>query len=637
MSWLGVPLAFCILAASPSPALAQTPPAAPPEPVQTSITVSENITAESPAPITVLDSTAIAQSPGADIDDRLRLFPGFTLFRRTSSLVANPTTQGVSLRGLGSTGASRSLVLWDGIPLNSPFGGWVYWTRLAPDELERVEISESAATSLFGDRAMGGAIAMFSPEPQPHRLSFAYAGGNRGSNEIDAGGSYIFHGRWALSVTSRDFLTSGWYIVPRSIQGPVDRPADVAFAAGTLRLDYLGARDRVFLRADVLAEDRENGTVLQKNSTGTGTLAAAWSHQSGADTFAALGWYTLENFHATFSAINAARTVERLTSTQSVPAEGAGGAAYWRHGGPHWDLLAGGDFTRSEGYSKEVFYPGGPKVSGGVLTQGGAFAQGDLTAGRVRFFAGFRGEDAANGTAFWSPSGGLTAGFGRLRLRASANRAFRAPTLNELYRDFRIGNVITLANPALRPETLAGAEAGADWIGRRTTLSLTLYRNSLDGLILNATRSVTPSLITRERENTGSALARGVEAKLARALGPLRFEAAWLLADSRAAGQRLPQVAKQQGSAQLLYHHGPTLLAVGMRASSLQFEDDLNAFLLPGYAVWHFSARQSLPRGFALNLQLENAFNRVIVAGYSPTPLVGAPRLVRAGVRWTLP
>jgi outer membrane cobalamin receptor len=585
----------------------------------------------------VLDSTAIEQSPGADIDDRLRLFPGFTLFRRTSSLVANPTTQGVSLRGLGSTGASRSLVLWDGIPLNSPFGGWVYWTLVPPDELDRIEISESAATSLFGDRAMSGAIAMFSPEPQSRHLSFAYAGGNRGTNEIDAAGSYIYHGRWALSVTSRDFLTSGWYIVPRSFQGPVDRPADVAFASGTLRLDYIGIRDRVFLRADVLAEDRNNGTVLQKNSTGTGTLAAAWSHESGADIFSALGWYTIENFHATFSSINLDRTLERLTSTQSVPAEGTGGAAYWRHGGPHWDLLAGGDFSRVEGYSKEVFYPGGPKVAGGTLTQGGAFAQGDLTLGRLRFFAGFRGEDAANGTAFWSPSGGLTAGFGHLRLRASANRAFRAPTLNELYRDFRVGDVVTLANPGLRPETLAGAEAGADWIGRRTRLSLTLYRDSLHDLILNATQSVAPLLITQERENIGSALARGGEARLTRALGPLRFEAAYLFADSRAAtGQRIPQVAKQQGTAQLLYHHGPTLLAVGMRASGLQFEDNLNDYLLPGYAVWHFTASQSLPRGFALNLQVENAFNREIVAGYSPTPLVGAPRLVRAGVRWTL-
>ncbi len=620
---------------------ARNPPQPPAEPVRTSITVSERVESESPSPVTTLDATALEQSPGAGIDDRLRLVPGFSLFRRTSALVANPTTQGVSLRGLGSTGASRSLVLWDGVPLNSPFGGWVYWTRIAPDELERVELTESASTSLFGDRAMGGAIALFSREADRQtgagHLGLAYESGNRGTHDIVASGSYLFNHRWALSAGSRDFITEGWYLVPKGVRGKVDRQADVAFAAGTLRADYLGAKDRIFLRGDVLSEDRDNGTALQKNSTGTGTLAGDWSHQETADTFSALGWYTREDYHATFSSINAARSFERLTSTQSVPAESAGGAVFWRHGGSHWNLLSGADFSRAEGYSHEVFYPGTPTNRGGTLLQGGGFAQSDVTLGHVRFFAGFRGEDAANGTAFWSPSGGVTAGFGRWRLRASANRAFRAPTLNELYRNFRAGNVVTVANAALRPESLAGVETGADWIGERTSLSLTVYRNSLGDLITNVTRSVVPGLITRQRDNTGSALARGVEARLTRRLGPLRFESAYLFADSRiSAGKRIPQVAKQQGSAQLAYERGSTLLATGLRASGLQFEDDVNSFLLPGYAVWHLTARQQLPRGFSLNLQVENLLNREIVAGYSPTPLVGAPRLVRAGLRWTV-
>jgi outer membrane cobalamin receptor len=589
----------------------------------------------------VLDATAIEQSPGASIDDRLRLVPGFTLFRRTSSLVANPTTQGVSLRGLGSTGASRTLVLWDGIPLNSPFGGWVYWTRIVPDELARVELTESASTSLFGDRAMGGAISLFSRPAESFgragHIGFAYEAGNRGTHDVEASGSYLFRQRWALSAVSRDFITDGWYLVPGSVRGTVDRLAGVAFAAGTLRADYLGAKDRIFLRGDVLAEDRNNGTSLQKNSTGAGTLAAGWSHQESADTYSASGWYTRENYHATFSSVNAARTFERLTSTQSVPAESTGGSVYWRHGGSRWNLLSGGDFSRAEGYSHEIFASSDPTNKGGTLLQGGAFAQGDVSLGRVRLFGGFRGQDAANGLAFWSPSGGVTAGFGRWRLRASANRAFRAPTLNELYRNFRAGNAVTLANDGLRPETLSGVEAGADWVGERTRVSLTFYRNSLDDLITNVTRSVTPQLITRQRDNAGSALARGIEAKLTRRLGPLRFESAYLLADSRVStGQRIPQVAKQQGSAQLIYEGGSTLLAAGVRASGLQFEDDLNSYLLPGYAVWHVTARQRLPRGFSLNLQVENLLNREIVAGYSPTPLVGAPRLIRAGLRWTL-
>lgn len=67
------------------------------------------------------ENIAAATAP----DHALRLDPAFSLFRRTDSLGANPTAQGVSLRGIGPSGASRTLVLLDGVPLNDPFGGWV--------------------------------------------------------------------------------------------------------------------------------------------------------------------------------------------------------------------------------------------------------------------------------------------------------------------------------------------------------------------------------------------------------------------------------------------------------------------------------------------------------------------------------
>src|SRR4051794_20103063 len=130
-----------------------------PAPIKTSITVLERVETEAPAFVSTLDPKQIEQQPGVNLDDRLRAIPGFTLFRRASSLVANPTTQGVSLRGLGSSGASRTLIVWDGVPMNDPFGGWVYWTRLSPQEMERIEISRGASTSVFGDRAMSGAIS----------------------------------------------------------------------------------------------------------------------------------------------------------------------------------------------------------------------------------------------------------------------------------------------------------------------------------------------------------------------------------------------------------------------------------------------------------------------------------------------
>jgi outer membrane receptor protein involved in Fe transport len=131
-------------------------------PLKTSITVTEHISADAPAAVTTLSPRQLARSPGVNLDDCLRLLAGFSLFRRSSSLVANPGTQGVSLRGLGSTGASRTLVLWDGIPLNDPFGGWVYWTRVAPEDLNVVEVSRGASTSVFGNLAMGGVVSLTS-------------------------------------------------------------------------------------------------------------------------------------------------------------------------------------------------------------------------------------------------------------------------------------------------------------------------------------------------------------------------------------------------------------------------------------------------------------------------------------------
>ena len=78
-----------------------------------------------PAAVTTLNREVLDFAPAATLDDALRSVPGFSLFRRSSARVANPTTQGVTLRGLAASGSSRALALGDGLPLNDPVGGWV--------------------------------------------------------------------------------------------------------------------------------------------------------------------------------------------------------------------------------------------------------------------------------------------------------------------------------------------------------------------------------------------------------------------------------------------------------------------------------------------------------------------------------
>ena len=100
-------------------------PAAVMEAVTVTATRSERRTGDVPASVNLLSREDIKQSPAMVADDVLRQIPTFSLFRRTSSLASHPTTQGVSLRGIGPSGVSRTLVLLDGVPFNDPFGGWV--------------------------------------------------------------------------------------------------------------------------------------------------------------------------------------------------------------------------------------------------------------------------------------------------------------------------------------------------------------------------------------------------------------------------------------------------------------------------------------------------------------------------------
>jgi outer membrane receptor protein involved in Fe transport len=99
------------------------------------------------------------------LDDALRATPGFSLFRRSSSRVANPTTQGVTLRGVSGSGASRTLVLADGLPLNDPFGSWVYWNRVPQAAVERVEVAGGAFGDLYGPDALGGVVQILTHAP----------------------------------------------------------------------------------------------------------------------------------------------------------------------------------------------------------------------------------------------------------------------------------------------------------------------------------------------------------------------------------------------------------------------------------------------------------------------------------------
>lgn len=610
-------------------------------PLKTTVTVNATLATETPASITVLPSQQIQNIPGIELDDRLRQVAGFSLFRRSSSEVANPTTQGVSLRATGSTGASRTLVLWDGIPINDPFGGWVYWDRIDPNYVQEVEIDRGAPTSLFGDRAMDGTISIFSPPERPHHVFLNYLGGSDDTQDVSGAYSNLW-GPWGLTLHSREFTTDGYYIVPADIRGAADAPASLRFATGDMHLDYLGAHDRLAVHLDILAEERHNGTVLTRNSTSEGTIGATYAHTWSNDEISLIVFHTQGQFHQNFSSVSDDRNSERIVSRQTVPETDTGGGFYWKHHGSRahflWNAVIGTDANQVHGISYDYsYFTNVTTPDGGTLFAHGYFGQADLTAGRVTLFGGMREQyTGEHAQTFFSPNAGIAVGLGRFRLRASGYRSFRAPTLNELYRPFRVGNVQTEANPALLPEGLVGVEAGTDWTAENTRLSFTLFHNDLENPIDNATLRITPSLILRQRQNFPSAFSRGVEASAQQHWREWTLRAGYLFADARlSTGERIPQVPKQQGTAELVFQHKSTLISGGLRALGLAFDDDLNQFLLPGFATIGITAEQRvMPRLWVL-ASVDNLLDRQYLVALTPNPNIGAPRIWRFGVRWS--
>ena len=572
-------------------------------------TRTETRLADTPSSVVVLAAKDVENA--ATIDDALRQVPGFTLFRRTGSRTSNPTSQGVSLRGIGASGASRAVVLDDGVPLNDPFGGWVYWGRVPRASLERIEVLRGGASDLYGSGAMGG-VVQFIRRHDPNALVVDVSGGTERT-----GTASFFAALPHLRLAGDWLTTDGYILVPPEQRGSVDVNAN---ARHTL-LDATVSGGPLFLRASRYSEARNNGTPLQINDTLIRQLALGYDE--GAASLRA--YVSHQDYHQTFSSVAANRNSEKLTVDQRVPSRAAGGSAQWAHPlGLHHALLLGGELRDVHGVSDEITATAHTR-NGGEQIIAGAFVEDIIAATeKLSLTAALRVDSWRDHESSTSPHlSALYRATTDLAFTASAYRAFRAPTLNELYRGFRVGNVVTLANSELSPEKLEAVEAGARWRWLRGTLFSMTTRDS----IANVTLSTTPALITRQRRNFGIARSRGAELEGEWSLPKsMRLSAGYLFTDTDVEGRRIPQVPRNQATLQWSY---ASIAGVQTRWSSSQFDDDLNEFPLRSYVVTDVFVSRGM-----FTLTAENIFNRRIEAGATPVLTLGQPRAVRLAFRF---
>lgn len=645
-----------------------------------------------PASVTVLAREDIQRSAAQTLDDLLRQIPGFSLFRRSSSLVTHPTTQGVSLRGVGPSGVSRTLVLVDGVPLNDPFGGWVYWSRVPKESVERIEVVRGGGSSVWGNYAIGGVINIITQRPEKRTLKFDGEGGTHSTVNMGLFASDLV-GPLGIALGGNFFHTDGYKVIREDQRGAIDINADSEHKTFNGKLEYaLSPNATLYLNGSFFTEDRGNGTPLTNNATETGYIGGGTSVKTPDGSDWKLSIFShLQTFESTFSSPSEDRNSETPALDQfDVPSTAVGATLQWSKQVHRAHLLtAGTDLRWIDGETNEDFrFISGQftrrRKAGGEQQLAGVYLQDIFTptpkwqvviGGRLDLWQSLDAsrierslqtgevtrEDVFSDRArlAFSPKVALLFhATDQLALRGSFYQAFRAPTLNELFRPFRVRNDITEANAGLDPERLIGGEVGMDYAIARNLLGrLTGFWNEVEDPIANVTIGtghgtidpcgfVPDGGVCRQRQNLDRTRIRGIEAEL-----EYRLNAQWAVSGSYLfnetevlsapnqldlEGKRIAQVPRHQFTLKLSYTN-PALLNVSIQGRYVgdQFEDDLNSLKLGDFFVVDLLLSRQLMKGWEAFFGVENLFDRTFEVGKTVDGIVtiGAPVLIHGGIR----
>ncbi|HEX8447331.1 MAG TPA: TonB-dependent receptor [Sphingomonas sp.] len=543
----------------------------------------EPITArDSAVSVSVIDQAAIDAQGLPLVTDLLRLTPG----------VAVATSGGrgaqaqVRIRGAE---ANHTLLTIDGIAFNDPASGnEARFETLVSDGLGRIEIVRGPQSALFGSEALGGVIALETPDPlQGTRI---VATGEYGSHDFARGSFAAASGteRGGVSATA-SYLRDGGIDILGGGRGDRDgyenltaslkavaRPGEhgeIGIVGRYIRADteFDGSDPVTFQRADTADSARvETGAVRAWARYGidpTDPVAVQIDGQ----------YLRSENRNR--------RAATRLNSTSGDRFR-AGGQVVGRFAtGPVAHELIGRIEREDESFvSDDAQY-------------GGAASQ-DQTRGRTAFVGEWRGRwadrlttDVAVRRDTFSRFADATTVRGNAVLQLTKTlsvfggygEGIAQPTFFDLY-GFFPGSFV--GNPTLRPERSRGYEAGVRLDRTDFFLSAAAFDNRLRDEIVGTFDSVT--FLSSTANATGRSRRRGIELTgQVRPLDGLRIDASYTYLDARdqqvAAGTTLREVRRPKHSATLSadYATGPVSLGAAASYVGVRYDTDFDQFPSP--------------------------------------------------------
>lgn len=644
----------------------------------TAATRSDSKVEDLPVSASIVTQQDVQYTAAQSLDELLLATPGVNL-QEPPSFAQHPTSNAVSMRGLGG---ERTLVLLDGVPLNDAFFGYVQWNRVPLDSIDHVEVVRGGASSLWGSYAMSGVINTVTKAPSTSGFSIFESYGTNNTYQLSGVGD-LFANRWLkVGLRADRFSTDGYNTTPKDQRGPLDIPtsfhqnnfeANALFGTGDNLYGYL--RGNYHNNDQVLTTPA--GTNNQHDAGITGGLKKRFTDSSFLEMNS---WFQHSQFVTFNTDVPSNGTVgfqEFVQNVHTTPADDFGASAQWTKAlGKRIQLVQiGTDFRRISGYD-----------SAAILDETGNHVRTDLGKGKQLFtglfgqlslkpftapleltlsarydhFRNYDGFDGNPGGSGLQPDKSKNSFDPRLAaryrltsmvaLRGAIYRAFRAPTLDNLYRGFSTTSGTFLPNSQLDPETMIGGEIGSDLHAGKFTGGFTVFRNDVHNLIGSrnlADSELPPGFFFGSKNiNVGKVRSDGIELTAEYQFSRrVILNAAYTLTHSRALenpedpvsiGLQTANIPRNFAAAGLRWLPATRWnVALQSRWLDKSFGDSDHTLTQDSHFIADAHVDYQLNRMMQIFASASNLFDRTYIAtnsGFEP-PKLGPPLQVFAGVR----
>lgn len=648
-------------------------------------TIAKNI----PQSVSVVTTKDLEMQHAKSIDDALINTPG-VFFQRSQGLGTTTSHAGIRMRGTGA--ANRTLIMKDGIPINSTnSGGVALWSTIGVNGIDKIEIVRGAGSALYGSNAMGGVVNMISASPSPRLGIKGHAEfGTFGTSSVGLKVSKAFnkfgfvvngeHKRFDGYEYMKDDVWKEYYIKPQNEFTNINTKLEYKFTPTSV-LDF---------SVEHHSEQPEKGTSTKYDmDSKQNRYSLRYNNYSDILSYSGSLYYSNRDYSSVATKYDKTTGSHTKPYYESdIPETQLGFIGYVTVKLPqslgknvNQKVTFGVDGKHSENEST-YNYTSGKRFYEGVQNLYSVFVNDEIAIGKsLNLSIGLRYDwwntekgsffdntkktdvviDYPTGTkSRFSPKVGLVYHINDdARLRANYGTGFKAPGLFYMYRSAPKGSTkFMIGNPDLEPEVMnMSLDIGADIkFFNKLEANVTYFQSNFEDFIYSKTLSeseipsfYTPSegITVVQYTNLGEVAIKGIEASLNYNIS--RYFSAFVNfthskseikkhnENSELEGKKLEDNPDTFFNLGIKYNN-PKILSVALwlRHTGSQFSDAMNTNEVDGYEIVDLKVQREIYSGISLSMSVYNLFDKEYYSYYSSAKSysLGVPRTLLFGISY---